>query len=79
MRLVEEKIDVELDGTLYRPSLLHTPTGTLKVHRRLDFWRVRTRWWSNEVSRVYLLLETSGGIVEVFVDGEEWFMRRVMD
>ncbi len=79
MRLVDEEITVELDGSRYRPRLLHTSGGRLKVHRRLDFWRVRTRWWSNEVSRVYLLLETSGGIIEVFVDGEKWFMRRVMD
>ena len=79
MRLVEETIEVELDGTRYRPTLLHTRSGTLKVYRRLDFWTIRTRWWSREVDRVCLLLETSGGLIEVYTEAGRWWMRRMMD
>lgn len=80
MRLLDQPIEVELvEGSRHRPRLLHTSIGTLKVKQRLDFWVVQTNWWGNEVRRVYLLLDTSGGMVEVFVDGDRWWLHRLQD
>ena len=81
MRLFDQRIEVELEeGSRHRPRLLHTPIGTLSVRQRLDFWVVQTNWWGKEVHRIYLLLDTSGGMVEVFVDhSEDWWLHRVQD
>ena len=80
MRLVNKPINVELEGAgRYRPHTLHTHLGPLHVRSRLDFWVVQTKWWGGEIRRVYLLLETSEGIVEVYTDGEGWWLWRIED
>ena len=80
MRLVNKPINVELEEeSRYRPRTLHTHLGTLHVRSRLDFWVVQTKWWGGEIRRIYLLLETSHGVVEVYTNGERWWLWRIED
>lgn len=50
------------------------------VVRVLDRWRYDGRWWEHEVHRDYLLLELRGGsVVELFREGEAWWVARAND
>ncbi len=46
----------------------------------LDRWRYDGRWWEREIHRDYLLLELrGGGVVELFREGEAWWVARAND
>lgn len=50
------------------------------VTRVLDRWRYDGRWWEREIHRDYLLLELrGGGVVELFREGEAWWVARAND
>jgi hypothetical protein len=50
------------------------------VARVLDRWRYDGRWWEREVHRDYLLLELrGGGAVELFREGDAWWVARAND
>lgn len=52
----------------------------MNVRHVLDFWYYGGRWWLNEPSRDYYLLELdSGHIVEVFRTADSWTLSRVAD
>lgn len=80
MKIRDRPIEVELaEGSRYRPDLLLTDFGHLRVTARLDFWVVRTAWWNREVHRIYLVLATTGGVVEVYIEEGQWYLHRVQD
>jgi len=66
-----------------RPHGAHDAVGRLHrtpVTRVLDRWRYDGRWWECEVHRDYLLLELRGGaVVELFREGDAWWVARVSD
>ena len=78
MKLVGKTIRVE--GTRYRIERLFVDDDVIQVFRRIDFWVVQSGWWSDEIRRIYLLLETDVGLLEVFTDGDGyWVLFRRLD
>lgn len=65
------------------PSPRHGDAGRLHqrpVARVLDRWRYDGRWWEREIHRDYLLLELRGGsAVELFREGDDWWVARAND
>ena len=56
------------------------PTATVHVVQVLDDWDYVGRWWTTEVRRRYRLLEGDGGRrVEVFEEGDVWWVSRASD
>ncbi len=56
------------------------PTTTVHVVQVLDDWDYVGRWWATEVRRRYRLLEGDGGrLVEVFEEGDAWWVSRASD
>lgn len=56
------------------------PTETLHVARVLDDWDYVGRWWADEVRRRYRLLEGDGGrVLEVYEEGDAWWVSRASD
>lgn len=52
---------------------------SLNVRAVLDKWVARSRWWNNDEKRVYLRLDTSRGIIEVYRVGRQWYVSRIAD
>lgn len=52
---------------------------TLNVHKLVDKWVARSRWWSHDEKRIYLRLHTSRGVVEIYRSGRQWFVSRIAD
>jgi hypothetical protein len=59
----------------------HEPRPRLgRVARILDDWDYVGRWWEREVRRHYLLLETDEGrTLELYREGEAWWLSRLSD
>lgn len=56
------------------------PTVEVHVVQVLDDWDYVGRWWADEVRRRYRLLEGDGGRrVEVFEEGDVWWVSRASD
>ncbi len=49
------------------------------VERQVNAWVIQGQWWSNEVRRHYIQLVTSNGVVEVYRDGDGWWLSSVLD
>ncbi len=78
MKFVRREITVEGQG--YRPRRLFIDNEIINVRSRLDFWVVQSNWWSGDTRRIYLLLETDAGILEVYTDGcGRWVLFRRQD
>lgn len=61
------------------PSTTPAPPSRA-VLQVLDRWRYDGRWWEHETRRDYYLLELQGGsTVEVFKEGEAWWVARTSD
>lgn len=77
MRQYREPIRVYADRS--RPVCLAWRNRRVHVDAVLDRWVARSRWWSNDETRLYLRLHTDRGIMEVYRRGASWFMSRVAD
>ena len=55
--------------------------GMLYSGNCLNHWRIRTRWWAQEVLRDYYLWESHGLLCEIYHDAKEglWYMHRIYD
>lgn len=50
------------------------------VVRVLDQWRYAGRWWEDEVSRDYYLVELADGVrLELFQEGDAWWLSKMSD
>jgi len=62
-----------------RPVSFSWRNRHVRVEGILDRWIARSRWWSDDETRVYLRLHTNRGAMEVYHSGVSWFISRVAD
>lgn len=56
------------------PVALRGSHAERRITHILTSWRYRGRWWRNEVTRDYFMVECSGGlIVDIYREAEHWF------
>lgn len=71
-------VDVEMsrEGTLER---LRWKGQWTRVERRVTAWVIQGQWWSAEVRREYMRVLTTTGVVEVYREGDTWWLSHVLD
>lgn len=62
-----------------RPVSFSWRNRHVRVDGILDRWIARSRWWSDDETRVYLRLHTNRGAMEIYRSGASWFISRVAD
>ena len=62
-----------------RPRLIRHGRRTYRVREMLDVWVYQSRWWGNEERRVYFRLWTNRGVMEIWRNGKEWMLSRILD
>ncbi|HCN04746.1 MAG TPA: hypothetical protein DIS79_03930 [Bacteroidetes bacterium] len=77
MHLYNETIDVSCKQDI--PQLVAWRGGVYHVDRVLDTWTARHAWWTTEEFRRYLLLETTMGVMEIYLGPRGWVLSRVFD
>ena len=70
------EVVVSGNGALVR---LHWKGRWTHVERRINAWVIQGQWWSDEVRREYMRVLTTIGVVEVYRQGDSWWLSRVLD
>lgn len=79
MKIINASITVLLDTSLGRPSLVEWNGQTYSVMNIVDDWKVRTKWWADEVTRHYMILSTDSHLMEVYLQNNCWTLYRIHD
>lgn len=61
------------------PARLRLKGQWVQVERRITSWVIQGGWWSDEVRREYMRVLTSLGAVEVYREGDNWWLSRILD
>lgn len=77
MKRVLEPVEVRTRRN--RPHLIRRGRQLIDVRQVLDWWVVQSRWWAHEERRIYFLVVTSTGTLELYRQGDAWVLTRVFD
>ncbi len=77
MKRINESAQVITENR--RPKIVIWGKRRFTVTRVVDFWIRQSRWWGKEEKRVYLLLNTDHGLIEVYRRDETWILSRLFD
>ena len=77
MRRYHEPINVFLQRN--RPLHFFWRRRHIHVITIQDYWLARSCWWHHDEARLYMRLDTSRGVLEIFRSQSSWFMSRVFD
>lgn len=72
-------IPIEVAPSSGRPERVRVRGRWHRVRRVVDGWVVRSRWWGEEETRLYVRLETTGAVIEVYRVGGAWRLARILD
>jgi len=61
------------------PARLRWKGEWVQVERRINAWVIQGVWWSDEVRREYMRVLTTIGAVEIYRQGNSWWLSRVLD
>ena len=61
------------------PARLRWKGEWVHVERRINAWVIQGVWWSDEVRREYVRVLTTIGAVEIYRQGDSWWLSRVLD
>ena len=78
MKAVRSPIEV-ITSPNGMPARLRLKGQWVPVERLITAWVIQGVWWSDEVRREYLRVLTSIGVVEVYREGDHWWLSRVLD
>ncbi len=61
------------------PTRLRLKGRWLPIEQQITSWVIQGQWWSSEVRREYIRVLTSIGTAEVYREGGNWWLSRVLD
>jgi hypothetical protein len=80
-KLIIEPIQVHINGGYTKMSFIWRKR-LYRVEDILSWWREPSEWWNGEPMRCFLRVNarnSSVGTYELFKDGKNWFLYRVLD
>ena len=61
------------------PARLRLKGQWVQIESQIASWVIQGVWWSDEVHREYMRVLTSIGAVEIYRQGDTWWLSRVLD
>ena len=80
-KLIIEPIQIHINGDHNKMSFIWRKR-LYKIKDVLSWWREPSEWWNGEPIRCFLRVNaknSSIGTYELFKDGKNWFLYRVLD
>lgn len=80
MKIINENIIVQPDpATKWLPGLIEWEHRVCVVEQVVDYWKIETQWWGKPVERLYVIVMTDHGIMEIFRERDFWTLYRIHD
>lgn len=72
-------VPIQVETTKGWPVRFDWRDRTVRVHQPIDYWIRESRWWAEPEKRIYFLLDTDAGALEIYRSDSSWVLTRQMD